>query len=104
MYKVIQFFHDLQDYTTTKNGTVYHAYNVGETYPRRGYEPSEDRIKELSGKDNIRGVTLIELVEEQEKPVEEQEKPVEEQEKPEKSNKRKAKAEEAADAPEKKAE
>lgn len=90
MYKVTHFFHDLQDYTTTKNGTVYHAYDVGDTYPRRGYEPSEERIKELSGKDNIRGVTLIELVEEQEKP--------------EKSNKRKAKAEEAADAPEKKAE
>lgn len=90
MYKVVQFFHDLQDYTTTKNGTVYHAYDVGDTYPRRGYEPSEERIKELSGKDNIRGVTLIELVEEQEKP--------------EKSNKRKEKAEEAADAPEKKAE
>ena len=90
MYKVIQFFYDLQDYTTTKNGTVYHAYDVGETYPRRGYEPSEDRIKELSGKDNIRGVPLIELVGEQEKP--------------EKSNKRKANAEEAADAPEKKAE
>ena len=97
MYKVVQFFHDLQDYTTTKNGTVYHAYDVGDTYPRRGYDPSEERIKELSGKDNIRGVTLIELVEEQEKPVEEQEKP-------EKSNKRKAKAEEATDAPEKKAE
>lgn len=97
MYKVTHFFHDLQDSHTTKDGTVYHAYNVGDTYPRRGYEPSEERIKELSGKDNIRGVTLIELVEEQEKPVEEQEKP-------EKSNKRKAKAEEAADAPEKKAE
>lgn len=97
MYKVVQFFHDLQDYTTTKNGTVYHAYNVGDTYPRDGYKPSEDRIKELSGKDNIRGVTLIELVEEQEKPVEEQEKP-------EKSNKKKAKPEGAAETPEKKAE
>ena len=90
MYKVVQFFHDLQDYTTTKNGTVYHAYNVGDTYPRRGYEPSEGRIKELSGKDNIRGVPLIE--------------PVGEQEKPEKAPKRKAKSEETADAPEKKAE
>ena len=84
MYKVIQFFHDLQDYTTTKNGTVYHAYDVGDTYPRDGYKPSEDRIKELSGRDNIRGIPLIE----------EQEK----------APKRKAKAEEAADAPEKKAE
>lgn len=90
MYKVIQFFHDLQDFTTTKNGTVYHAYDVGDTYPRRGYEPSEDRIKELSGKDNIRGVPLIELVEEQEKP--------------ERAPKRKAKAEDTEDAPEKKAE
>lgn len=84
MYKVTHFFHDLQDYTTTKNGTVYHAYDVGDTYPRRGYEPSEERIKELSGKDNIRGVTLIE----------EQEK----------APKRKAKSEEAAEAPDKKAE
>lgn len=90
MYKVVQSFHDLQDFTTTKNGTVYHAYDVGDTYPRRGYDPSEERIKELSGKDNIRGVPLIELAGEQEKP--------------EKSNKRKSKAEEAAEAPEKKAE
>ena len=84
MYKVTHFFHDLQDYTTTKNGTVYHAYNVGDTYPRDGYKPSEDRIKELSGRDNIRGIPLIE----------EQEK----------APKRKAKPEEAAEAPEKKAE
>ena len=90
MYKVVQFFHDLQDSTTTKDGTVYHAYNVGDTYPRRGYDPSEDRIKELSGKDNIRGVPLIE--------------PVGEQEKSEKATKRKAKPEATEDAPEKKAE
>lgn len=94
MYKVTHFFYDLQDSHTTKDGTVYHAYNVGDTYPRDGYKPSDERIKELSGRDNIRGIPVIE----------EQEKPVEEQEKPEKSNKRKAKAEEAADAPEKKAE
>lgn len=84
MYKVTHFFHDLQDYTTTKNGTVYHAYDVGDTYPRDGYKPSEDRIKELSGRDNIRGIPLIE----------EQEK----------APKRKAKSEEAAEAPDKKAE
>ena len=90
MYKVTHFFHDLQDSHTTKDGTVYHAYNVGDTYPRDGYKPSDDRIKELSGKDNIRGVPLIELVGEQEKP--------------EKAPKRKAKSEETADAPEKKAE
>ena len=84
MYKVTHFFHDLQDSHTTKDGTVYHAYNVGDTYPRDGYKPSDDRIKELSGRDNIRGVPLIE----------EQEK----------APKRKAKPEEAAEAPEKKAE
>lgn len=84
MYKVTHFFYDLQDSHTTKDGTVYHAYNVGDTYPRDGYKPSEDRIKELSGRDNIRGIPVIE----------EQEK----------APKRKAKAEEAADAPEKKAE
>ena len=84
MYKVIHFFHDLQDSHTTKDGTVYHAYNVGDTYPRDGYKPSEDRIKELSGRDNIRGIPLIE----------EQEK----------APKRKAKSEEAAEAPDKKAE
>ena len=84
MYKVTHFFHDLQDSHTTKDGTVYHAYNVGDTYPRDGYKPSEDRIKELSGRDNIRGIPLIE----------EQEK----------APKRKAKSEEAAEAPEKKAE
>lgn len=84
MYKVTHFFHDLQDSHTTKDGAVYHAYNVGDTYPRDGYKPSEDRIKELSGRDNIRGIPLIE----------EQEK----------APKRKAKPEEAAEAPEKKAE
>lgn len=84
MYKVTHFFHDLQDSHTTKDGTVYHAYNVGDTYPRDGYKPSEDRIKELSGRDNIRGIPLIE----------EQEK----------APKRKAKSEEAAEAPDKKVE
>lgn len=84
MYKVVQFFHDLQDSRTTKDGTVYHAYNVGDTYPRDGYKPSDERIKELSGRDNIRGIPLIE----------EQEK----------APKRKAKSEEAAEAPDKKAE
>lgn len=84
MYKVTHFFHDLQDSHTTKDGTVYHAYNVGDTYPRDGYKPSDDRIKELSGRDNIRGIPLIE----------EQEK----------APKRKAKSEEAAEAPDKKAE
>lgn len=56
MYKVIKFFHDLQD----KN----HEYNVGDTYPRKGLEPSPERIAELSGKDNKQGAPLIEKVKE----------------------------------------
>ena len=36
MYKVIKRFHDLQDATKTKNGTVYFEYNVGDVFPRKG--------------------------------------------------------------------
>lgn len=63
-YKVIRFFHDLQDTVNTKCGKIYHAYNVGDTYPRKGYKPSEDRIAELAGKDNKQGVPLIQIIEE----------------------------------------
>lgn len=64
MYEVIKKFHDLQDATKTKNGMVYHEYNVGDKFPRKGHEVSEERLKELSGEDNKQGVPLIELVEE----------------------------------------
>ena len=64
MYKVIKFFHDLEDKKETKSGTVYHAYNVGDVYPREGFKPSGGRIEELSGNENKRGEPLIELVEE----------------------------------------
>lgn len=75
MYKVIKFFHDLEDKKETKSGTVYHAYNVGDTYPREGSKPSEERIAELAGNENKQGEPLIELVEEQvEKQTEEQPK------------------------------
>lgn len=75
MYKVIKFFHDLEDKKETKSGTVYHAYNVGDTYPRDGSKPSEERIAELAGSENKQGEPLIELVEEQvEKQTEEQPK------------------------------
>lgn len=75
MYKVIKFFHDLEDKKETKSGTVYHAYNVGDTYPREGSKPSEERIAELIGSENKQGEPLIELVEEQvEKQTEEQPK------------------------------
>ena len=66
MYKVIKRFHDLQDATKTKGGTVYFEYNVGDTFPRKGREVSEERIAELAGAGNGQGVPLIKLVEEAE--------------------------------------
>lgn len=65
MYKVIKKFHDLQDATKTKSGMIYHEYNVGDEFPRKGHEVSEERLKELAGNDNKQGVPLIELVEEE---------------------------------------
>lgn len=57
MYKVIKYFTDLQD-----NNFV---YNVGDTYPRKGFEVLPSRIKELSGKKNKQGTPLIEKVSEE---------------------------------------
>lgn len=51
MYKVINFFTDLQDNC--------HPYNVGDDFPRAGLEVSEERIAELSGKENKQGKPLI---------------------------------------------
>lgn len=56
MYKVIKFFTDLQDNN--------HAYNVGDTYPRKGLNVSPERITELSGSNNKQCQPLIEKVEE----------------------------------------
>lgn len=66
MYKVIKKFHDLQDGKKTKGGTIYHEYNVGDIFPRKGMDVSKERIQELAGNDNKQGVPLIELVEEEE--------------------------------------
>ena len=55
MYKVVEFFHDLQD-----GG---HAYHPGDTFPRDGVEVSGDRIEALSSTNNARKVKLIEKVE-----------------------------------------
>lgn len=65
MYKVIKHFHDLQDATKTKNGEIYHEYNVGDEYPRKGFKVSEERLKELAGKDNKQGTPLIAEVKEE---------------------------------------
>ena len=57
-YVVIELFHDLQD----KN----HEYKKGDTFPREGctYEITDDRLAELSGSGNKRGIPLISAVEE----------------------------------------
>ena len=50
-YKVIKQFADLKD-----GG---HVYKEGDKYPRTGYHPTEDRIKELASSANKRGLPLI---------------------------------------------
>lgn len=55
-YEVVRYFTDLQDND--------YAYNVGDTFPRDGLEVSEERINELTSKDNKQGVVLIKPVEE----------------------------------------
>ena len=74
MYKVIKKFHDLQDGKKTKGGVVYHEYRVGDAFPRKGMNVSDDRIKELAGKDNKQGTPLIGLVKEKAEPKEEPKK------------------------------
>lgn len=54
MYKVAKHFTDLQDNN--------HAYNVGDEFPRKGLTVSEERLAELAGTENKRGVVLIEKV------------------------------------------
>ena len=54
MYKVVRYFEDMQDNR--------HPYKVGDTYPRKGFEPDAARILELSTDANRRGVALIEEV------------------------------------------
>lgn len=50
-YIVIKRWHDLQDNNF--------QYEVGDSYPREGLEPSENRILELSSSNNIPGIPLI---------------------------------------------
>lgn len=59
MYQVLCDFYDLQDSVKTKGGEVYHSYRAGDIYPRDGYQPPAERIAELSGSDNKRGIPLI---------------------------------------------
>lgn len=61
-YVVTVMFHDLSDYEETKGGRIYHQYNVGDAFPRKGKDVSEDRINELAGSENARGIPLIKEV------------------------------------------
>lgn len=54
MFIVINAFLDLQD--------AEYLYDVGDAYPREGLEPSEERIKELLGPDNLQGQPMIKAV------------------------------------------
>ena len=67
MYKVIEYFTDLQD-----NG---YAYNTGDTYPREGLEVSEERFAELASSKNKRRKPLIEEIPEDTAEAETEEKP-----------------------------
>lgn len=56
MYKVIEFFTDLHD--------MDYPYNVGDPFPREGISVTEERLAELSGSNNKRGIPLIKQIEE----------------------------------------
>lgn len=54
MYKVLIYFTDLQDDN--------HPYQPEDIFPRAGLVVSDERLAELSGTNNRRGVKLIEKV------------------------------------------
>lgn len=54
MYKVIKYFTDLQDNS--------YPYEIGSTYPRKGFKATESRINELKSSNNKQGTPLIEEV------------------------------------------
>ena len=61
MFRVIYPFSDLTDYIAVKDGRIYHRYEVGDEFPRKGQPmPSEARIYELSTGFNALGRPLIE--------------------------------------------
>ncbi len=60
MYKVIKYFTDLQDENR--------PYEVGDIYPRDGFEVLPSRLKELSSSENRQGQPLIEKIDDEPKP------------------------------------
>ena len=65
MYKVLMMFDDLQDKVPTPSGALPWRYHPGDAYPRKGVEPSAERIAELAGANNARGIPLIEEIPEE---------------------------------------
>ena len=65
MYRVTTLFDDLQDKVPTANGLVSWRYFPGDTYPRKGAEPSAERIMELMSDRNAQGKPLIEEIPDQ---------------------------------------
>ena len=59
MYKVIEYFTDWQDNNR--------PYSEGDTFPRKGLSVTDERLKELSGSNNKRGMPLIKKVNVQKK-------------------------------------
>lgn len=51
MYKVVEYFIDLQDNN--------HPYNVGDKFPRTGVKVTKERLAELAGSGNLQGKPLI---------------------------------------------
>lgn len=62
MYRVIEYFTDLQDND--------YPYNAGDIFPREGKTVSKERFAELSGAANKRGIPLIEEVRDAEETTE----------------------------------
>ena len=54
MYKVLIAFLDKED--------DYYRYEAGDTYPREGYEPNEDRVNMLLGSQNALQRPLIQRI------------------------------------------
>lgn len=67
MYRVIEYFEDLQD-----NGQ---PYNVGDVFPKGDKKVTKERLNELATDKNRRKKPLIEAIEE--KPKKKKAKPVE---------------------------
>lgn len=88
-YRVIKLFTDLQD-----GG---YKYEVGDTYPREGLTPTDERITELSGSGNKQGTPLIEVVEDVSEATEEISEAEESDEKPKRRYRRRTETDENVD-------